>query len=440
MSTHRLLPIDPQTGRVRDLRTPTAHIGAFGPLGTVRSAAHGKPGPLIEEIAASGLRGRGGGWFPTARKMEAVVASAADRRTRSPGSRPVVIANAMEGEPASGKDAVLLAHVPHLILDGIQAAAATVGATDAYLAVHRGTPSVKMLEHAIGERRSDAVRVELITPPARYVASEESALAHWAGDGVATPVFGDRPFERGMNGRPTLVQNAETLAHLALIARHGGAWFAEVGDPEAPGTTLVSVGGRVRQPGVIEVPTGTPVADLLARCGDTDGPVEGFLTGGYGGAWVTSEALSSAAWAPAQVRDAGGVIGAGILWALDAQVCPLHEIARVAAYMAGESAGQCGPCRFGLPSLADDLEDLAGGACTSDDLARIGERLSLVVNRGGCKHPDGTARFVSTGLAVFEAEVSEHLRGGCTATRPGHTLPLPKARKTPVKRAGKDFK
>jgi NADH:ubiquinone oxidoreductase subunit F (NADH-binding) len=108
--------------------------------------------------------------------------------------------------------------------------------------------------------------------------------------------------------------------------------------------------------------------------------------------------------------------------------------------MAGESAGQCGPCRFGLPSLADDLEDLAGGACTSDDLVRIGERLSLVVNRGGCKHPDGTARFVSTGLAVFEAEVGEHLRGGCTATRPGHTLPLPKARKTPVKRAGKDFK
>jgi NADH:ubiquinone oxidoreductase subunit F (NADH-binding) len=372
--------------------------------------------------------------------MQAVVESAASRRQRSPGSRPVVIANAMEGEPASGKDAVLLAHVPHLILDGIQAAAATVGATDAYLAVHRGTPSIDEFDRAIAERRSDPVRVELITPPARYVASEESALSHWAGDDIATPVYGDRPFERGMNGRPTLVQNAETLAHLGLIARHGGVWFAEVGDAEAPGTTLVTVGGRVRQPGVIEVPTGTPVSEILARCGDVEGSVEGFLTGGYGGAWVASESLWSVDWAPAQVREAGGVIGAGILWALDAAICPLHEIARVATYMAGESAGQCGPCRFGLPSVADDLTDLAHATCTKEDLARINARLSLVVNRGGCKHPDGTARFVATGLTVFSGEVAEHLRGGCSASRSGTSLPIPEVRKSPVKRAGKEFR
>lgn len=440
MSTHRLLPIDPQTGGVRDLRSLAAHVAAFGPLPTLPAAAHGHPGALIDEIAESGLRGRGGGWFPTARKMQAVVESAAARRQRSPGSRPVVIANAMEGEPASGKDAVLLAHVPHLVLDGIQAAAATVGATDAFLAVHRGSHSIDALDRAIAERRSDPVKVELITPPARYVASEESALAHWAGDGTATPVYGDRPFERGMNGRPTLVQNAETLAHLGLIARHGGAWFAGVGDSEAPGTTLVTVGGRVRQPGVIEVATGTPVSELLARCGDTDGPVEGFLTGGYGGAWVAAEALWSAEWAPAQVRDAGGVIGAGILWALDAGICPLHEIARVAEYMAGESAGQCGPCRFGLPSVAGDLADLAQATSTLDDLARINERLALVVNRGGCKHPDGTARFIGTGLTVFKQEVAEHLGGRCSASRASHALPLPHVRKSPVKRAGKDFR
>jgi NADH:ubiquinone oxidoreductase subunit F (NADH-binding) len=440
MLTHRLLPIDPQTGRARDLRSLAAHAAAFGPLPTLPLAANGHPGALIEAIAEARLCGRGGGWFPTARKMQAVVDSAAGRRQRSPGSRPVVIANAMEGEPASGKDAVLLAHVPHLILDGIQAAAATVGATDAYLAVHRGTPTIDDLDRAIAERRSDPVRVELITPPARYVASEESALAHWAGDGSATPVYGDRPFERGMNGRPTLVQNVETLAHLGLIARHGGAWFAEVGDAQAPGTTLVTVGGRVRQPGVIEVPTGTPVSELLARCGDVDGPVEGFLTGGYGGAWVASEALWSAEWAPAQVREAGGVIGAGILWALDAGICPLHEIARVATYMAGESAGQCGPCRFGLPSVADDLTDLARASSTREDLARINARLALVVNRGGCKHPDGTARFIGTGLTVFSEEVAEHLRGGCSASRSRNSLPIPQVRKSPVKRAGKDFR
>lgn len=440
MLIHRLLPIDPQTGRALDLRSLGSHVAVFGPLPTLPLAAHGQPGGLIDEIATSGLRGRGGGWFPTARKMQAVVESAAGRRQRSAGSRPVVIANAMEGEPASGKDAVLLAHVPHLILDGIQAAAVTVGATDAYLAVHRGTPSIDELDRAIAERRSDPVRVELITPPARYVASEESALSHWAGDDIATPVYGDRPFERGMNGRPTLVQNVETLAHLGLIARNGGAWFAEAGDAEAPGTALVTVGGRVRQPGVIEVATGTPVSEILARCGEVDSPVEGFLTGGYGGAWVASESLWSVPWAPAQVREAGGVIGAGILWALDAAICPLHEIARVATYMAGESAGQCGPCRFGLPSVAEDLTDLAHATCAKEDLARINARLALVVNRGGCKHPDGTARFIATGLTVFSAEVAEHLRGGCSASRSGTSLPIPEVRKSPVKRAGKDFR
>jgi NADH:ubiquinone oxidoreductase subunit F (NADH-binding) len=216
------------------------------PCRSLPSPPTGKPGALVDELQTAGLRGRGGGWFPTSRKFHAVVESAAARHALSGGRRSVVIANAMEGEPASSKDAVLLSHSPHLVLDGIQAAARTIGATNAYIAVHRGSPLIATIDAAIAERGSlDTVPVELITPPARYVASEESALAHWAGDGVATPVYGERPFQSGMNGRPTLVQNAETLAHIALIARHGGAWFASVGDPAAPGTTLVSVGGAV---------------------------------------------------------------------------------------------------------------------------------------------------------------------------------------------------
>ena len=439
MPSNRLLPIDPASGLVRDLRARAAHEATFGPMPRIEPARDGRPGPLVDELHRAMLRGRGGGWFPTARKMHAVVESSDARRALTTGRKPVVIANAMEGEPASSKDAVLLAHTPHLVLDGIQAAAATIGATDAYLAVHRGSPLVAMLDRVLKERRSDPVRVELITPPARYVASEESALTHWAGDGKATPVYGARPFERGMNGRPTLVQNAETLAHIGLIARYGGAWFAEVGVEGAPGTTLVSVGGRVRQPGVVEVATGTPVEAILEQCGGLAGAVDGFLTGGYGGAWVASASLRATTWAPDPVREAGGVIGAGILWALDPDSCPLHEMAAVAQWMAGESAGQCGPCRFGLPSVAEDLADLAANSATPEDLARIHERLSLIVNRGGCKHPDGTARFIATGLHVFQAEVAHHLNGSCSG-RVGRTaLPLPSGRKTPVKRAGKDF-
>ncbi|MCX6423740.1 MAG: hypothetical protein NTV96_04060 [Actinobacteria bacterium] len=270
--TPRLLPPDPVTGRALDLSSLSAHEAHFGPAPGVAVATKGRPGSLIDEISASGLRGRGGGWFPTTRKMHAVVESAAARKALSSGRKTVVIANAMEGEPASSKDATLLSHSPHLVIEGIQAAAATIGASNAYLAVHRGSPLIPILDEVLAQRSGiDRIPVELITPPARYVASEESALTHWAGDGEATPVYGARPFQRGMNGRPTLVQNAETLAHIALIARNGGAWFASAGVPDAPGTTLLSVGGAVAQHGVVEVATGSPVTDILNRCGGATG-------------------------------------------------------------------------------------------------------------------------------------------------------------------------
>ncbi len=440
----RLIPVDGQSGQVRALGSLSEHEQWFGAFSSTGLGPDATPAALLDEIDLSGLRGRGGGWFPTGRKMRAVVDSAGRRSPLSSGRRPVVIANAMEGEPASTKDAVLISHAPHLLLEGIGVAARAIGAKRAYLAVHRGSPLIPGLDAAIAQH-DGPVTIELVTPPARYVASEESALAHWAGDGLATPVYGARPFERGMNGRPTLVQNAETLANLALISRHGGEWFATIGDPDAPGTTLVTVGGAVGNPGVIEVPTGTRVADLLQACGGLTGPVEGFLTGGYGGAWVSAEALIATQWAPQPVAGAGGVVGAGILWALSPDLCPLDEMARVAQWMAGESAGQCGPCRFGLPSVAEDVALLAGRHVTGEDLARLSDRLSLVVNRGGCKHPDGTARFVTSGLRTFADEVALHTSGRCGASRvhrdgAAGSLPLPAGRATPVKVAGKEFR
>lgn len=438
--TARLLPADDSGTRLLDLRRLEDHTRHYGAMPLVALAADGKPGALVDELHTAGLRGRGGGWFPTSRKMHAVVESSAAKRALSSGRKTVVIANAMEGEPASSKDAVLLTHSPHLVLDGIQAAARTIGATNAYIAVHRGSPVIGIIDAAIAERvGTDSVPIELITPPARYVASEESALAHWAGDGIATPVYGDRPFQRGMNGRPTLVQNAETLAHIALIARHGGAWFASIGDPAAPGTTLVSVGGAVAVPGVIEVATGTPVRAILQRCGGESVTVQGFLTGGYGGAWVKAEELIDTPWAPDSVANTGGVIGAGILWALDGEHCGIRELASVSRWMAGESAGQCGPCRFGLPSVADDLEVLITAQADQETLSELNHRLPLIQGRGGCKHPDGTARFISTGLHAFHEELAHHLHGRCTARSTKRALPIPAGRSTPVRKGGRDF-
>lgn len=441
-ATARVLAVDPDTGAVLALTTLAAHRAHFGDLPHVGGPTHGKAGNLAEEADRAGLRGRGGGWFPSARKMQGVVTSASTRRTPK-GRQPVVIANGMEGEPASGKDAVLLTHSPHLVLDGIELAARTVGAREAFIAVHRGSPTLPTLERAIRERNPKgrhSVSILIATPPARYVASEESALSHWVGDGAATPVYGARPFEKGVRGRPTLVQNVETLAHLALIARYGADWFRSLGAPTAPGTTLVTVGGAVTSPGVVEVATGTPVRAILDRCGGADEPLRAFVTGGYGGAWASAAALIDTPWEPDAVREAGGVVGAGILWALPTSVCGLGETARVARWMAGESAGNCGPCRFGLPSVAGDLELIADRAASPDDVERLIRRLGLVSGRGGCKHPDGVVRFASTALEVFGDELDRHAAGTCSShRRPTVSLPLPHGRPSPVAPPGRDF-
>jgi len=423
-----------------------AHEAAFGALPDVPRRHGHHPGALVDEVERSGLRGRGGGWFPTHLKLRAVVTSSADRGRLSRTRHPVVIANGMEGEPASGKDAVLLSRSPHLVLDGICLAARTIGATDAFLAVHRDSPEIPGLEAALAERTAASIdhpQIRLVTPPARYVSSEESALSHWVGDGVATPVYPDRPFQRGAAGRPTLVQNAETLAHLALVARYGGDWYASVGASTAPGTTLLTVGGAVARPGVIEVPTGTTVREMLELCGGTTEPVIGYLTGGYGGGWVGATGFEDVAWDPDSVRAGGGVIGASVLWALGESVCPIDEMSRVTAWMAGESAGQCGPCMFGLPSLSDDVRALALRQVGPADMRRLDTRLQLVTGRGGCKHPDGTARFVSTGMAAFEHEVSLHVSGRCSVagrrSADSELLPVPAARLALVGSAGRDF-
>ena len=384
---------------------------------------------------------------PTVRKLRAVVESSAQYGSMSKVRHPVVIGNGMEGEPASGKDAALLHASPHLVFDGISAAATTIGATNAYLGLHRGSPLVPELVKALEERAAagiDPLRIQLVTPPARYVASEESALSHWVGDGVATPVYPDRPFQKGAAGRPTLVQNVETLAHLGLIARHGGAWYAEVGEPGAPGTTLVTMGGAVANPGIIEVPTGTPVAEIIRACGGTTERVLGYLTGGYGGGWVGAEGFELTRWDPDSVRAAGGVIGASVIWLVGESVCPLDELARVSSWMAGESAGQCGPCLYGLPSISEDVHLLATRQASATELLRLERRLTLVTNRGGCKHPDGTARFVATGLAAFASEVALHLDQRCSIAHrrlPGSpgSLPVPASRLARVDISRRDF-
>ncbi len=397
----RLLPPAPE-----DLR---GHLARLGP-----APYRGRPGLLIGDIETSGLTGRGGAAFPVHRKM-AIVARARGRK--------VMVANGAESEPASRKDELLLRIAPNLVLDGLQLAAEAVGASEAHLYLHSGaTPAIM---RALAERRAmglDPVPVTNTPAPPRFLAGQETALVHRLGGGPALPTFQPpRVTERGLAGAPTLVQNVETLAHLALIARYGARWFRAAGTTAEPGSTLTSIYSPDGKCQVVETQIGAPLRTLLSSGPET----QGWLIGGYHGSWLPVAQAAGLALDNESLRRYGATVGAGVLVALPADRCGLTEAARVTGYLAAESAGQCGPCLNGLPRIAAGLAELAGRGHRKQVRADVERWAGLVTGRGACNHPDGTVRFVRSALLLFAPEISLHARGHCSAVSHQPFLPLP---------------
>ena len=369
-------------------------------------------GELIEVIERSGLRGRGGADFPTARKLRAVAAK---------GRVAAVVVNGSETEPASGKDRLLLTRLPHLVLDGAVLAAAVVGAAEVIVNLSPGSPrALEALEGALALRSDDPVPTRLLAGAEGYVAGEETAMINYLNGGPAVPSFvPPRPFERGFRGRPTLIQNTETLAQIALVARFGDRWYRELGTTADPGSTLVTITGAVGAPGVYETAFGTPVEDLLAAAGGTREPLQALLVGGYFGTWVEGSLALRLRLCREDLRSAGCSLGAGVLIALGESACGLHESARVIEYLASQSAGQCGPCVHGLRAISDLFGALAVGAAHLRERERLVRWSDEVRGRGACHHPDGAVRFVRSALDVFAEEVERHQRERCHAVPVG---------------------
>ncbi|HEV3282462.1 MAG TPA: NADH-ubiquinone oxidoreductase-F iron-sulfur binding region domain-containing protein [Acidimicrobiales bacterium] len=395
------------------------HLAAHGPL--VAPDGDARWGAWVHRaVAESGLLGRGGAGFPSAGKWEA---------GRMASRRPVLVVNALEGEPASAKDRVLLLRCPHLVLDGAEAVAAAVRASEILLCVPDHSWAVAAsLEAALTERRRAGLsgrRVAVRRPPGRYVTGEESALTDWLGGGPGRPMMRmDKSVPLRMARRAALVHNVETLAHVALIARRGPEWFRQLGTPDAPGSTLVTVTGAGSGPVVLEVELGTPVSQIL-RWGRFEDPPSAVLLGGYGGTWLEGSRLDTP-YAPAPLASVGATMGVGVVVGLPATSCGIAETARIARYLAGESAGQCGPCVFGLPAIAGDLELLSSGRPDPSALERVAGRTSAVDGRGACRHPDGLTRLVRSALRVFAADASSHALGRpCSGHISPTVLPLP---------------
>ncbi len=392
-----------------------AHLDRWGPLPTLTPAA------LLAAVDQSGLRGHGGAWFPGGVKWAALAG------TRRP--RPVVIANGPEGEPASAKDRYLLRTTPHLVLDGAVAAARCIGADR--VVVHATAESIPPVRHALAERGRrglDPCEVDVVEAPERFLSGQESAaVATVNGRTAGIPTFtGIRTVrDSGVGGRPTLVQNVETLAHVGLVARFGPQWFRSVGTPESPGTALLTVTGRWETPRILEVALGTTLGHALGMGPKDAGGIQAVLLGGYGGGWVPTATALTMPFTEESARSQGSSIGPGVVVLLPTGVCPLAEVARVVRYMEGEGAGQCGPCVNGLDVLATSVEHLAyrprslrGGASALPALC------ALVEGRGACRHPDGVARFVRTAVTVFADHAALHQsRGPCQPTRPFLAVP-----------------
>ena len=326
-------------------RDEDEHIARNGPLPWQRTN-----GALIGALQEAGLTGRGGADFPTWRKFA---------RT-SVTDRPVVIANAAEGEPASRKDKVLYAQCPHLVLDGLQLAAEAVGASRVYLYGPKGT--------VVPQRKSDRYPIVHVVAPDAFTAGESSA--------VMAAVQGRRPLPTDTSRDDMLVQNVETLARIAQIARYGPRWFRQ------HDTWLATVSGAVRRPGVYEVERGVAVQRLLDLAGGVE-PVKAALVGGYHGTWR-------------QPHDTVTDPGAGVVIAQAANESGLARTTEIVRYLASQSTKQCGPCKFGLPALAE--------AMSRRQWDRVRELVGLVDGRGACHHPDGVARLVRSSLNAFPQE------------------------------------
>ncbi|MFF7237954.1 NADH-ubiquinone oxidoreductase-F iron-sulfur binding region domain-containing protein [Streptomyces collinus] len=363
------------------------------------------PEVLLDRVAVAGLRGRGGAGFPAAVKLRAV---------RDAPGHSVVVANGEEGEPGSVKDRWLLRHRPHLVLDGLRLAAAMTGAARGWVYLS-DDHAERAVRRALAERPAEPTAeptaepaVDVVRTEHTYVAGEESAVVRRVDGGPALPTAKPpRPFESGVGGAPTLVANVETLARIALIhSRPDAAAAVAAGHL----VTLSGHGGADGATALVEVPAGARLKVLADLAGH--GAAEAVLLGGmFGG-------LHGDGWPDLPLdhdglHAAGTALGCGALHFLHPGDCPVAVATEAAAYLAAQSARQCGVCVSGTGALATTLAAVARGATDDDPVGRLRRWSGQLPGRGACGLLDAAARVVATLLDRLPHRVDAHRDGAC---------------------------
>jgi NADH-quinone oxidoreductase subunit F len=379
------------------------------------------PEGVIAEIAAAGLRGRGGSGFPTADKWRAARDTEAERR--------IVVANLMGADPTALGDRALAEGNPHLIVEGLLIAAFASGASEGIIAVRRDWPlAIERLRHAIEEATAAhlagylvfgtdvSVVLSVWEGSGAYVAGEETALiSALAGDRGMPLIRPPYPSTKGLFGVPTVVQNGETLAHATWILQHSPEAFASVGTDASKGTKLVTVLGRALEPGLLEVPLGTTLLDILTLAGGGHGTTKALFVGGPGGGAVEAAGFDMA-YDYEPLEAAGALIGSGAVLVTSSDDCMVDTARFFLDFSAREACGKAVPCRIGTRRLVEALDRILAATPRPNDVILLRELSRKVADTALCRLEAIASRPMLTTLDLFPDEYRAHAeRGECLA-------------------------
>ena len=400
------------------------YIAASGYRALIQAVTEMTPAEVVEQIVKSGLRGRGGAGYPTGLKWSTV--------SKAVGTQKFVICNADEGDPGAFMDRSVLESDPHRVLEGMLIAAYAVGATQGYIYVRAEYPlAIKRLKIAIRQAEklellgtnicgsSFSFRVELRLGAGAFVCGEETALIASIEGKQGTPrPRPPYPAQEGLLGQPTLINNVETFANVPPILRNGGDWYAGIGTEKSKGTKVFALAGRVQNTGLVEVPMGISLREMVFEIGGgiPDGKqFKAVQTGGPSGGCLPPECLDMSVDYESLAR-AGSIMGSGGMIVMDECSCMVDVAKYFMDFCMTESCGKCVPCRVGTFQMHRLLDTITKLEATPKDLALLEELCDLVKNTSLCGLGQSAPNPVLSTLQYFAEEYKSHIeRHQCVA-------------------------